>query len=855
MSVSATNSVEIDRLSFLTGGAPRRSKNTVNTVNTDNSSDQLQTNDLEPVCDLLLIKERFAPYTHNLGSYSQFIQEFVYYLKHNLFILYEEARPNENIVSRDILRFTDVVMHLPVEDTPDEPIMTPQIARLKNLTYASKMTVKAEQVHEVIDTHTKQITSTVMYSDVIPIGKIPIMLRSAFCVTRPDVAPNIKDTECRFDPGCIFIVKGGEKALLSLEKIADDRILVFTRNDATFPNGKIYTCQVNSKSTEPSGNLQICSVRMKKDMSIVLNMTKYTDIPVFIILRALGIETDADIYRYIVYDMNDIDMLNIVKFSMNKAYEEVIKLETGETFQIRTQEQAIQYLINKIKNNKRQSETDPNERMMQKRIELMNILHNDFLPHLSSYKGVSTSVSHGGSSYDLLKKGYYLGYMIHRLLECYLERRKPDDRDSYVNKRVELPGTTLLLLAKQGMNKVMNDCIKKFNKKKVNDNYPNVIGHIQANIIELILNQALSNGTVGKKKGVSQVKQVLTFLQGLSYHRRIMTPSVDASNSKVINMRHVDSHCYGYLDSIETPEGHKVGLVKGLALTATVTLNLPEQVPIIKSILDNLPEGIEVLSFDIPPLMYKKFTKVFINGIWVGMTKTGFKLVEHLKNKRLHGEIHKHVGLSYNRLYNEIRICTDGGRLIRPLLRVKNNKLLLTREIVDKINMTSVDMNDRINTMNQLLVEYPEVIEYVDVEESENIVSAMYVKDLHDNLLKMTTAITNPQPRGDNVNRFPDTYKRYTHCELHPMMQLGTISSNIIFTEHNQSPRNYYNFSQTKQAMGTYASNWRHRADTNAYILMHPQLPLVTSKGAKYTMTDFLPAGENVIAAIMCYSG
>lgn len=813
---------------------------------TDNTN--LSTTDLEPLCDLMLHKDRFAPYVHNLGSFGQYIEDFVAYLKNNPFLLDEEIRSSENLIIRNMLRFSDVTLHLPIEDTPDEPILTPQIARLKNLTYASKMTVKAEQIQEVVNILTKQKQVNVLYSDVVPIGKIPIMVRSPFCVTRPDVAPNIKDTECQFDPGCIFIVKGGEKALLSLEKIGDDRILVFTKNDSTFPNGKIYTCQINSKSPEVAGNLQICSVHMKKNMSIVLTMAKYTDIPVFIILRALGIETDQDIYRYIVYDMTDVDMLNIIKYSMDKAYEESVQLENGEKIQIRTQEQAIQYLMTKIKSNKKQSETDQHEKNMQKRVELMNILHNDFLPH-ENVNGRK------GTTYNLLKKAYTLGYMIHRLLLCYLDRIKPDDRDSYVNKRVELPGTILYQATKLGMNKIMNDCIKKFNKKKMNDNYPNIIGHIQSNNIEVNLNQLLATGAHGKKKGVAQVKQVLTYLQGLSYHRRIMTPSVDASNSKVINMRHVDSHCYGYLDSIETPEGHKVGLVKSLALTATVTLNLAGQIPIIKEILNNLPEDIEILSFDIPPLMFKKCTKIMINGEWIGFTKNGFKLVEFLKDKRLHGDIHKHVGISYNRLYNEIRICTDGGRLIRPLLRVKNNKLLLTPEILNKINLGSVNMNDRINSFNQLLVEYPEVIEYVDVEESENILVAMYVKDLDEQHDKMNMIIKNPQLRGDNVNRFINTYKKYTHCEFHPMMQLGTISSNIVFTEHNQSPRNYYNFSQTKQAMGTYASNWRHRADTVAYILFHPQLPLVTSKGAKYTMTDFMPAGENVIAAIACYSG
>mgnify|MGYP000867154534 CR=1 FL=1 len=53
-----------------------------------------------------------------------------------------------------------------------------------------------------------------------------------------------------------------------------------------------------------NSNLQICSIRMRKDMSITLNMTQFAEIPIFIMMRALGIETDSDIYKYIIYDCN-----------------------------------------------------------------------------------------------------------------------------------------------------------------------------------------------------------------------------------------------------------------------------------------------------------------------------------------------------------------------------------------------------------------------------------------------------------------------------------------------------------------------------------------------------------------------
>ena len=817
--------------------------NVINSKYFDNVTDQLNTKDLEPIMDLLF-KDKFSKYKHLYDSYNQFIDDtIVQCLKNGVHILDEEIT-DETTITRHLFKFSQISFHVPVEDIPEEPIMTPQAARIKNLTYASKLTAKVEQIVEQVDIMSGEKIEKILYSDIVPLAKIPIMLRSAYCITQPGIAPNIKNTECKFDPGCYFIVKGSEKIVLSLEKISENRILVFIKKDPTFIDGNIYTCSVTSKSNDVNMNNQICSVRMQKDMTFTLTMSQFTEIPIFIMMRALGIESDYDIYRYIVYDTSDVDMINTLKQSIDSAYNENVVLDNGENFVVRTKEQAIQYLMTKLKNTKKYTETDANEKQMQKRTAVMNILKNDFLPHL------------GNDDYSILKKGYYLGFMIHKLLLCYLGRINPDDRDSYINKRVELPGTLFEPLFKQGLKKVIGECSKRFKKKKSIDNIPNVIGIIQSNVIEMIINQALSTGTWGnsKRKGVAQVLQRYTYLQSLSYLTRIMTPSVDASNNKVINMRHVDSHCYGYIDSIETPEGHKVGLIKGLALSASVTLNMPEQVNIVKNILENLSDDLKVYKFDIPPIKFKQYTKIFVNGEWIGLTNNGSKLTNYLKEKRMHGEIHRFVSVVFNRYSNEIIINTDGGRLIRPLLRVKDNKLVITKEILDKINLTSVDLPNRINNLVQILTEHSDIIEYIDIEESENCMVSMYAKDIADHYQKMITPINNPQPKGDSVNRYINLYKRFTHCEIHPMMMLGSVSCNIIFTEHNQSPRNYYNFSQTRQAKGIYATTYRHRSDIS-YILFHPEIPLVVSKGAKYTGAIDLPAGENAIVAIATYTG
>ena len=79
------------------------------------------------------------------------------------------------------------------------------------------------------------------------------------------------------------------------------------------------------------------------------------------------------------------------------------------------------------------------------------------------------------------------------------------------------------------------------------------------------------------RKGVSQALQRYSYLQTISYFRRIVTPSVDSSTQKVVSIRHARNNQYGFLDLVETPEGSKIGLLKHLALMADVTLNLKSQ--------------------------------------------------------------------------------------------------------------------------------------------------------------------------------------------------------------------------------------------------------------------------------------
>jgi DNA-directed RNA polymerase beta subunit len=161
-------------------------------------------------------------------------------------------------------------------------------------------------------------------------------------------------------------------------------------------------------------------------------------------------------------------------------------------------------------------------------------------------------------------------------------------------------------------------------------------------------------------------------------------------------------------------------------------------------------------------------TKVFINGCWVGVTESPVELYENLKDKKYRGIINIYTSVVFDYKMMEIRVCNDGGRLTRPVLKVKGDKVLLTKDIVKKVVEKELSWNDLLT--NCKIDE--SVIEYIDPEEQNFAMIAMKAKE--DYLI----------PKGAKMN--------FTHCEIHPSTIFGILGSCIPYPDHNQAPRNTY---------------------------------------------------------------
>ena len=105
--------------------------------------------------------------------------------------------------------------------------LMPNEARLRNLTYAAPLYVDITKtvIHPGGDPTDPDGAAEETQHQKTFIGKIPIMLRSTYCLLNGMTDRDLQElNECPLDPGGYFIINGSEKVLIAQEKMATNAL-------------------------------------------------------------------------------------------------------------------------------------------------------------------------------------------------------------------------------------------------------------------------------------------------------------------------------------------------------------------------------------------------------------------------------------------------------------------------------------------------------------------------------------------------------------------------------------------------------------------------------------------------------
>jgi DNA-directed RNA polymerase II subunit RPB2 len=719
------------------------------------------------------------------------------------------------------INFTNFKLYPPQihENNGATKTMLPQEAKLRNFTYASTMTVDINIKYVIRNTENMDTPKTI--EKIIPkinIGKLPIMLKSSICVlTQNPHISHQQSGECSMDCGGYFIIKGSEKTVLGQERAAENRIYCFDGKNTTKWN---WTAEIKSvpdyKCISPKQiEMMIASKNNGFGNGIYISIPRIKQpIELFVVFRALGVITDKDICNHICLDINDPNSQDVAQF---------LQASVIDSNKYTTQESAMEHITTYAAYTPINMDKETGQRKKQEFAK--EVLESDLFPHCQTVS----------------QKIYLLGYMAQKLIKTSLGLFKEDDRDSYTNKRIELTGTLLNNLFRNYFNKLVKEMQKQVVREINNgswrsmDDYQNIINTtniykiMKSTTIENGINRALSTGDFSIKQsnsskvGVAQVLNRLTYVSSLSHLRRINTPL--EKSGELIAPRKLHNTTWGFLCPAETPEGQSIGIVKNISYMAHITI--PTNSAALYEYVE--PYIISVNNSNPKDMLGK--VKVFINGCWIGIAPDPITLYNDMKEKKYKGIINIYTSIIFNYNTLEIRICNESGRLTRPVLRVRNNKVMLTNDIINRVTTKELSWNDLLT--NCKLDE--SVIEYIDPEEQNFSMIAMKSKN--------------------NYIQDINAYFQYTHCEIHPSTIFGVLASCVPYPEHNQAPRNTYQCAMGKQAMGVYATNYDQRMDKTAYVLNYPTRPLVDTRLMNFIHLNQIPSGTQIHVAIMTHTG
>ena len=738
---------------------------------------------------------------------------------------------------------------------------TPMECRLRKLTYFSPVYLD----FKIID----EDEPTPLIEERVHIGNLPIMVRSAQCNlhanhishlcgdadrklsphTSTEDADRLKELlrragEDPLDPGGYFIINGTERVLISMEDLAPNRV--------TVEKNKKYAheTEVAKIFSQKDGVRKPLNVEKRRDGMLMVKIPSAgtTPIPVVLLMRALGMENDKEIFAAIAGPVE----------AMKYTVANINDVKDNEEYGVESTEEALQWLEKKFA---------AGQQKEYREARIQNLLDKELLPHL------------GSSEDNREKKAIFLGRIVRQVLEMAITDRDPNDKDHYANKRVRLAGDLIEDLYRVSMQQLARDLKYQLERHHNRKRELRINACLRPDVLTQKIMHALATGNwVGGRSGVSQLLDRTTYLAALSHMRRVTSPLVRSQPH--FEARDLHPTHWGRLCPNETPEGQNCGLVKNAAQMIDVSEEVAEA---------DVKELLREAGVDSSPAGWAEGSRIHVNGDIFGLHKNPTKLVNQFKRRRRQGRIRSEVSIRHDSENRDVFINTDRGRILRPLLVLDDGDLKLSKESLENIRSGEWTFNDLVSNG---------VVEWVDAEEEEDLLVAPRPFDLpmyspennrpinpanvewlnlgEEQISHANLRVEVHMPNGESVfeefsvplNYYQediDALRRkqkrknlilvYTHVEIDPQLILGVCASLVPYPEHNSTPRVTGGTAMVKRSLGLPSANFRLRPDTRMHVMHYPQQSIVGTRAMKTTNFAQRPGGQNFVVAILSHHG
>ena len=429
-----------------------------------------------------------------------------------------------------------------------EELLYPQEARLRNITYAAPVFMEMSIVKGEGD------EQRVVDSSETKVGRMPIMVGSTKCniagFSREEL---IEIGEDPADPGGYFIVNGSERVLMTSEDLAPNKILA--EYDTKYGD----EIQVAKTFSQRRGYRALVLTERNREGLLEVSFPSVSGSVNFVTLvRALGLEADEEIVHRVSDDPE------IVKFM----------LENLEAAEVQTTEEAIEALGKRVASGQ-------GKNYQLKRANY--VIDRYLLPHLHE-EGVEEEEVR-------INKAYYLCRMAEACFELALQRREPDDKDHYANKRLKVSGDLMKDLFRTALNKLARDVKYQLERANMRNRQLSVNTVVRSDVLTERLEHPIATGNwVGGRSGVSQLVDRTDFMGVLSHLRRLRSPL--SRSQPHFEARDLHATQWGRICPSETPEGPNCGLVKNFAQAMELSQNIEDQQGLKRELASMGVEGI-----------------------------------------------------------------------------------------------------------------------------------------------------------------------------------------------------------------------------------------------------------------------